>query len=753
MSEVRSAVSEVRPSSEIGHRTSDGGQPVIATTPRTLAPATPVTPWQAWQGFWFTPISPVGLHALRVLAGLLFIAWLLPFAGQVDALFGLTGWFDRQAYLETSRLPALSVMLLNWSVLYVAGTSVGILHAFYWGALIVFLLFTLGIATRITSVLTWLLVVSFQSSPAIRFDADYLLGILAFYLMIGYVFLGQWSSPLTTLGRLNGGTDTFLFGSKGRGPSETTSYAANLAIRLLQVHFALIVVASGLHKLQFGMWWSGAGILNALHPPFTLTDSEIGRLTRIRDNYLLLNSVVTYAALAWQLGFPFYAWRRGWMRLVLLGGALLGWLASWYVYQLPLFGPFYLIGCLSYLTPSEWLELRSRAARLVGRVRPRNALFILFAFGVSLAGIGCPPTDTGTRKSPSNDTPTAPPSSDIGPPTSDVGHSVLQTRIDAALQMMRNRDLELGHSFWTVFHEILGVGPESAMLHDQRTGKREKALDYICNGGKLRGLEFKAESLNRADVVTMAGSGTGQGHQDQFIAEMAQWGMPPDKTILVEGKPLPFEAFTRFSRDRTSIKAKPKQELSWAIIIIAQYYGTNITWTNNAGEMLHFDDVVRYELHEPIKESPACGGTHRLFGLSWAYHLHMAKGGEKTAIWKEVEKLSREYIDLAKKLQNPDGSFSTEYFRGPGNNQTDLTLRIHSTGHILEWLALALNDQELHQPWMENAAEALTTMLLNNRYQGLDGGAVYHAVHGLEIYRNRVFGPTPYPPQIPLPPK
>jgi hypothetical protein len=197
------------------------------------------------------------------------------------------------------------------------------------------------------------------------------------------------------------------------------------------------------------------------------------------------------------------------------------------------------------------------------------------------------------------------------------------------------------------------------------------------------------------------------------------------------------------------------QELSWAIIIIAQYYGTNISWTNRRGkgETLHFEDVVRYELDQPIKESPVCGGTHRLFGLSWAFHLHMAKGGQKTGVWKEVEDLSRGYIDLAKSLQNKDGSFSTEYFRGAGNNQSDLTLRIHSTGHILEWLALALSDEDIRQPWMAAAADALVVMILNNATRGLDGGAVYHAAHGLEIYRNRVFGPTPHPPLIPAHPR
>ena len=60
---------------------------------------------RSWVDFWFSPIDPRGMHGIRVLAGVLFIAWLLPFAGQLDAMFGLDGWFDQQAYRDAARLP------------------------------------------------------------------------------------------------------------------------------------------------------------------------------------------------------------------------------------------------------------------------------------------------------------------------------------------------------------------------------------------------------------------------------------------------------------------------------------------------------------------------------------------------------------------------------------------------------------------------------------------------------------------------
>ena len=60
--------------------------------------------FETWSRFWFLPIDPIGLHGLRTFAGLLVLAWLLGFAGRHDALFGLEGWFDLQAYRESGSL-------------------------------------------------------------------------------------------------------------------------------------------------------------------------------------------------------------------------------------------------------------------------------------------------------------------------------------------------------------------------------------------------------------------------------------------------------------------------------------------------------------------------------------------------------------------------------------------------------------------------------------------------------------------------
>ena len=341
-----------------------------STAPAAPSIALETGPRNAWTRFWFTAVDPIGLHALRLFAGLLFIAWLLPLGGHLEAFFGMAGWFDREAYLEASRLGDFPVPM--WSLLYWIGNSSTMLRTIYWLAIAVFALFALGLCTRITAVLTWVFVVSFLASPAAGYDADYLLGLLAFYLMVGYLLLGQWSRPQTPLSRVLGWTApwiTQLFGGKTK-EDEGPSYAANLALRLLQVHFAIVVVASALHKLQMGDWWRGMALWYPLHPPFEMTQEILQNEQASISSHLFLLSLAQYLVLAWQLAFPIFAWRKSW-RLVLLGGAAIGWLGSFFIFKLPLFGPIYLLGCLSYVTAAEWHGLTglvtSRFKTLPGR--------------------------------------------------------------------------------------------------------------------------------------------------------------------------------------------------------------------------------------------------------------------------------------------------------------------------------------------------------------------------------------------------
>lgn len=314
-----------------------------------------------WVRFWFSPVSPLGLHGVRFLAGLLLLSWLLPLTGERAALFGLDGWVDAAAYREASRIPGGPPVPLGWSIVFAAGESAARLDVIWWGSLAVLALFALGVATRVTAVLTWVIVVSFLASPAAHADTDYMLGILAFYLMIGYLFIGQWSQPLSIVERIFGPRRAWLFaGLRANKEPEPPSYAANFALRLLQVHFAIVMVASGLHKLQYGDWWAGVAYWYPMHPPLAMTAERLQAERATADLTLFFLSLVGYLVLAWQLTFPLFAFRKR-CRPILLGGAAIGWFGSAWLFGDQTFGPFCMVACLSYLTLDEWRWLTDLA--------------------------------------------------------------------------------------------------------------------------------------------------------------------------------------------------------------------------------------------------------------------------------------------------------------------------------------------------------------------------------------------------------
>lgn len=238
------------------------------------------------------------------------------------------------------------------------------------GSIGTFTVFAIGLWPRITGVLAWLLIVSLLANPVTLAEPDQLLAIFSFLLMLGYLLLGQWHSRPSWLGRVFGPARVWPLerASSAGVPDEKAprSYAANLTVRLLQVHFAVVVLTSGLHKLQPGDWWSGVAFWYPLHPPFETTPQSIQVEAAYANSTLFMLSLAQYIYLGWELAFPFFAWWKRW-RPLLLGGAALGWIGALALYDAPLFGPVYLFGCLTYLTPQEWgwlVEKLRQAARL-----------------------------------------------------------------------------------------------------------------------------------------------------------------------------------------------------------------------------------------------------------------------------------------------------------------------------------------------------------------------------------------------------
>jgi len=290
------------------------------------------------------------------------------------------------------------------------------------------------------------------------------------------------------------------------------------------------------------------------------------------------------------------------------------------------------------------------------------------------------------------------------------------------------------HGAWQVVHGILAFGPDFPIAHD---GQTSAALDYLLGGGPLTGWQLRPGDHGVLAVVE-EGSTTGQGHPDQWLGYLSQCGLtgiPLDTRLVVGGR----DYTVRDLLEQAQADVRPGREATWTLMGLATYLPPDASWRASDGEAWTTERVVEMEAEADLSTS-ACGGAHRLYGLALALQRFMAATGTPrerlTGGWAAAADTIDDAIDRARRFQQADGSFSTHYFDRPGTSP-DVFAKLGATGHIFEVLALALDDEELSEPWITRAAERLVTLLERTSDVDVECGALYHAVHGLLLYKQR----------------
>lgn len=308
----------------------------------------------------------------------------------------------------------------------------------------------------------------------------------------------------------------------------------------------------------------------------------------------------------------------------------------------------------------------------------------------------------------------------------------LRPRIDAALNYYLLRpESNVERSPWAVFHAILPFGSETTL---KANGRTVSAINWMCYNGSCRGQRIFIPQKN-GSFQPAVGAGV-QGHEGQFLAILAQSRVPANYPLQIGGKQYTVEDLIDYEM-RT---CKAKTELTFKLIALSHYLINDATWVNDQGEEWSLERLVEEELAQPIIGA-ACGGTHRLMGLSFALKQRKLAGLPIDGQYARAEVFLKDFVDYAWTLQNPDGSFSTEWFEGRGNKQ-DLQRKLQTTGHIVEWLVFTLPDEELQSPRLLRSIEFLTYCLVEQRQTDWKIGPRSHALHALAMYQERLFGVT-----------
>jgi hypothetical protein len=293
-----------------------------------------------WDWFWFAPRNPTTLGLIRIFTGLILLYIHLSYSfGLMEFVHPEKAWVDRPAFeylrnespsygVSNDWYPPTSADRLapgqfSWSIYFHLedDTAIWAVHIFF---ILAMALFTLGLWTRLTSVLTWIGVLQYvERSQQTLFGMDSMIVLAAFYLMIGpagaALSLDHWLARRRE--RLLRGDPNY------RLPVEP-SLLANLAIRLMQVQFCLMYFAAGTAKLLGSTWWGGTAlwgtVANYEFAPFYVPGYE-SALRALAQNRPLWEFAMTSGAiftLALELGFPFVVWYPP-MRWVMVTGAVM----------------------------------------------------------------------------------------------------------------------------------------------------------------------------------------------------------------------------------------------------------------------------------------------------------------------------------------------------------------------------------------------------------------------------------------------
>lgn len=311
-----------------------------------------------------------------------------------------------------------------------------------------------------------------------------------------------------------------------------------------------------------------------------------------------------------------------------------------------------------------------------------------------------------------------------------TAESIRRQRIERCLAIYFTKPIDANRLRpWSLMHGLIGYGLDAEIYFD---GQPINAVSYLCSNGsgdKLRLLEL----VNQKQFRTRQGPGV-QGHPGQLLAILAQAGASIDQPILVDGKPFKIRDLVAYEQKQ----CRTRTELTFMLIAFSNYLDPKTSWQSQSGEKWNMAKLLREELNQPI-HSGACGGTHRLMGLSYAVRQMERHGYPLAGEWLQAARVLEIHQQHVWKYQNSDGGFSTEFFQGPGNDR-DWSMQLYATGHILEWLVYTLNDEQLDDPRLIAAVDHLLRLMLDAPNHELDVGPRGHALHALRLYEQRVYG-------------
>jgi hypothetical protein len=259
-----------------------------------------------WIQFWFTPSDPATVCMMRVVCGAAATLYVLSHSVDLVTWFGPHGLLPEETVRLLSAAENGDVPSYRWSYFDSIREPSHLWFAHLAGLAITIAL-TLGVYTRLTSLLTLVVILSYvHRAPMITGPWEPVLSMSLLYLCLAPCG-AKWSYDSWRRRRAQ---DT---GSQGK-----ESAAATVAIRLMQIHLAALYFTMGMTKLAGDTWWYGEAVWWLI----AHTESRLVDLTGLRSAFLMVN-LWSHAIVLFELSFGVLIWIRAARPLLLLVAALM----------------------------------------------------------------------------------------------------------------------------------------------------------------------------------------------------------------------------------------------------------------------------------------------------------------------------------------------------------------------------------------------------------------------------------------------
>ena len=313
--------------------------------------------------------------------------------------------------------------------------------------------------------------------------------------------------------------------------------------------------------------------------------------------------------------------------------------------------------------------------------------------------------------------------------------SLLQPRIANTIRFYWKKPLNTkDDSAWSIMHSILGYGQNGMVAINGKKGRQTNAVSWMCSNNPCA--NYQLLYLDRGYIRGLEGPGF-QGHPAQFLAMLAQIDLRRDYPVKVSGYNLKVEDLV----NSEMFTCSAKRELTFKLISLSHYLHSDAKWKNEDGEVWSIPKILEIELAQPVNGT-ACGGTHRVMSIAYALRTKERRGEPLDGAYLRAQQYVRDYQRYTMSLQNKDGSFSSDWFKGR-SDWGDKDRQLQTTGHLLEWMVYSLPRNELSDPRIVNSVSFLATLMTRNRYRDWEVGPRGHALRALALYHKRVFEPQP----------